>query len=476
MPRTRIVCTLGPASQSPEVIRGLLRAGMDVVRINFSHGDHQTHHQTIDLVRAIAKEEGRTVAFLGDLQGPRVRVGPIAGESVELLPGQRLTLTTRPVLGTASLISVTAPTLPRDVRPGDRLLLADGTIVLQVTRTLTTEIETVVEVGGLLRSHQGLNIPGRTLQIPSLTEKDLADLAFALDERLDYIAMSFVRSAQDLRDLKQQIAARGGTARVVAKIEKHEAVRAFDSILAESDAVMVARGDLGVELPLEEVPIVQKEIIRKCNAAGVPVITATQMLNAMIEKPRPTRAEATDVANAILDGTDAVMLSGETAIGRYPVLATETLARLASRAEDYFFAHRSRPVDPAAISVTEAIAQATVEIAAQVQAQAILTLTATGYTARLVSKYRPAVPILAGTPTPETLRALCLVWGVQGFLVPPSDRIDTLLQAAIDGARRVGWLREGQTIVITAGVPLGGPGRTNFLKVHVVGEPLSLAD
>lgn len=333
MRRTKVVCTIGPASADETVIRQLLRAGMDVARLNFSHGDQPTHAQYFERLRRVAREEGANLAILQDLQGPRLRVGEIVGGEVNLSPGQEFTLSSRPVLGTATQAHVEAVDLAREVGPGDTILLDDGQLELSVLRTTSADVVTQVITGGPLRSHKGINVPGVTISVPAITDKDRDDLAFGLQLGVDFVAMSFVRSAAELSGLRQLMLQLGGQVPIIAKIEKHEAVARFDEILAAADGIMVARGDLGVETSPEDVPVVQKMVIAKCNAVGKPVITATQMLNSMVESPRPTRAEANDVANAIFDGTDAVMLSAETSIGKYPVLTVMMMARIACKAE-----------------------------------------------------------------------------------------------------------------------------------------------
>ncbi|MGI5835079.1 MAG: pyruvate kinase, partial [Chloroflexota bacterium] len=334
MRRTKIVCTLGPASSSGDTLRAMIRAGMDVARLNFSHGNHESHEALISAARKAAKEEGRVIAILQDLQGPRVRVGEVAGDQIFLSAGSRVTLTTREVLGTPEQVTVRGAPLADNVEPNDRILLDDGNIELQVVKASGTEVNCIVKIGGSLKSNKGVVIPGRTLSVPTITEKDKKDVAFGLAQGVDYVAMSFVRSAEGIHQLRGILCALGADETpIVAKIEKHEAIQNFDEILLAADAIMVARGDLGIEMAAEEVPLLQKMIISKCNKAGKPVVTATQMLDSMIRNPRPTRAEVNDVANAILDGSDATMLSGETAAGAYPVQSVSTMARIAERTD-----------------------------------------------------------------------------------------------------------------------------------------------
>jgi pyruvate kinase len=469
-PRTRIVCTLGPATDSDDMVRGMIRNGMDVARLNFSHGDHPTHAARIERVSRIAKEEGAVVAILGDLQGPKLRVGEIAGGPI-LKTGATFTLTTRHVPGDATVVSVDFSDLPDSVHPGDRILLNDGMIELRVASVDKTDVVTEVVNGGELSSHKGINLPGIPLNISALTDKDRTDLEFAIQQRDDYVALSFVRRAEDVMELKRLMAARGVTIPVIAKIEKPEAIQQIDSILSISDGVMVARGDLGVEAPPEKVPIFQKMIIRKANVAGKPVITATQMLESMISNPRPTRAEASDVANAILDGTDAVMLSGETAVGNYPLQAVEMMARIAHEAEGNVQFHRSwSPTEDGRVSITDAIGTSTCEIARELNARVILTATSSGFTARTISRHRPHAPIFAVTWNEETQRRLALVWGVQSAIVPAAPDTEIMMASSIEAALDKGVVQKGDCVVITAGVPVGVAGRTNMIQVRTVGE------
>ncbi|MCL4459508.1 MAG: pyruvate kinase [Chloroflexi bacterium] len=470
--RTKIVCTIGPSSQSEDVLRQLIRSGMDVARLNFSHGDLATHARNITLIRRLAGEEGRIVAILQDLQGPRLRTGDLQQPLVVLDNGAEFTLTTRPVPGDATAVQVAAPHLPKHVKTGDTILIDDGQLELKVIETTNTDIRCSVVNGGPLGPHKGINLPDVSLSIPALTDKDCQDVRFGVEQGVDYIALSFVRSASDIAQLRDHLSTLGADIPIVAKIEKHEAIRNFKEILAAADAVMVARGDLGVETAPEEVPLLQKMIIRECNQAGKPVITATQMLSSMTEQPRPTRAEASDVANAILDGTDAVMLSAETALGKFPILAVQMMATIATKTEEVFpFAERLKMVgDTVAETVTDAISQATVEIAAELGAKAIITMTESGYTARMVARNRPKTPIIAVTPNLHTQRRLALVWGVEPLTVTQFEATDLLIRNAVVAAVSEGLVAEGDLTVITAGVPLGGMGRTNLLKVHVIGE------
>ena len=472
MPRTRIVCTIGPASSSPEVMRDLMRAGMNVARINFSHGDHATHAHSIATLRRVAEEEGRLVAVIADLQGPKLRVGEIEGGAVELREGDVVTLRSRLQPGATDEIPVPHPQLLRDLRPGQTVLLDDGRLELVVVRVDEGNLKCRVVAGGQLTSHKGINVPGATLNLSALTPKDREDALFALEQGVDFFALSFVRRPTDVRELRQLLKSRGASVSIIAKIEKPEALSVFDDILAEADGIMVARGDLGVETPAEEVPFHQKSIIRACNQAGKPVITATQMLQTMIENPRPTRAEASDIVNAILDGTDAVMLSGETAVGRYPIGAVETMATICANAEAHLPWGRllyTGDGDHRHGTVTEAISCAAVEIASEVDARVIVTATMSGMTARMVARHRPSVHIVAVTPSRMTLFRLMLVWGVEPVLVPEFKTTDEMVRVMVWAACEKGVVAWGDQVVLTAGVPFGGGG-TNMLEVHMVGE------
>ncbi|MDY6877636.1 MAG: pyruvate kinase [Chloroflexota bacterium] len=472
MPRTKIVCTIGPASSSPEVMRGLMRAGMDVARINFSHGDYATHAHSIATLRRVAEEEGRLVAVMADLQGPKLRVGEIEGGAVELREGDVVTLTSRLRPGAMDEIPVPHPRLLHGLRPGQPVLLDDGRLELVVVLAGEDNLKCRVVAGGQLTSHKGINVPGAALHFSALTPKDREDALFALEQGVDFFALSFVHRPADVRELCQFLKGRGANASIIAKIEKPEALLVFEEILAEADGIMVARGDLGVETPAEEVPFHQKRIIHVCNQVGKPVITATQMLQTMIENSRPTRAEASDVANAILDGTDAVMLSGETAVGRYPVEAVETMATICANAEAHLPSGRllhAEDSDRKHGTIMESISCAAVEIASEVEARGIVTATMSGVTARMVARHRPSVPIVAVTLSRTTLSQLALVWGVEPVLVQEFKTTDEMVRVMVRTACEKGIVAWGDPVVLTAGIPFGGGG-TNMLKVHIVGE------
>ncbi len=495
MRRTRIVCTLGPATASEARVEALMRAGMDVARLNFSHGTHDEHAAYITWVRAVAARLGRAVAILQDLSGPKIRTGPLKdGRPVELRDGARFTLTTRPVVGTSELVSTTYAALPSDVQPGDRVLLADGALELRVLSVDATDVVCEVVHGGMLAEHQGINLPGVAISAPALTEKDLDDLRFGVSQGVDYIALSFVRRPEDIAAARDAVAEamratpppRGvvpqglhpsayeaqQTIPIIAKLEKPEAVAHLDAILEASDGVMVARGDLGVELPLERVPIIQKHIIAQANARGLPVITATQMLESMIHQPRPTRAEASDVANAILDGTDAVMLSGETSVGAFPVEAVATMDRIARETEGHWPATAiARDAVPmgARQAQARAVSRAARTLAHEAGASLIVVFTRTGASAHLISKERPEAPIVAFTPFDVVYQRLALWWGVNprhGALV---GNTEALIESVDQELRAARLAAPGDHMVVVGGMPFAGQARTNFVKLHQLG-------
>jgi pyruvate kinase len=473
MLRTKIVCTIGPASRSPEMLRELVRSGMNVARLNFSHGDLNVHAENVARIHRASEELDRPVAILMDLQGPKLRVGEMEGNGVVLSQGEQVTLTTRPILGHSGEIPVQYQSLPQLAERGDRILMDDGLLEVIVLGVDATEIHTKVVTGGLLTSNKGMNLPHAHSSISAITEKDRSDLEFAVAHQADWIALSFVRTAKEVLDLRTLIAGESSLGRpipVIAKIEKPEAVENIDAIIEAANGIMVARGDLGIESAPEGVPLIQKMIIKKCNDAGVPVITATQMLDSMIRNPRPTRAEASDVANAILDGTDALMLSGETAAGEYPLQSLQTMVRIAQRTEaDIFHMHSSLPVRPPQTrDIAEAVSHSACETARHLDATAIITPTASGHTARMVAKYRPPMPIIAVTPSPGTRRRICLLWGVHPLLAKRTDNTDELLADAVAAARCHGYVQPGDLVVITAGAAGSAPLSTNLIRVHVV--------
>jgi len=468
--RAKIVCTLGPATDSPERLAGLLDAGMDVARLNFSHGTSAEHAQRLRLLQRLARERGKPLAVLQDLQGPKIRTGPLEqGRPVVLRAGARVTLTPRPGAGNARLVSTNFQSLPREVKPGSRILLSDGLIELRVERAVGREVRCRVVEGGELGEHQGINLPGLPLKISALTAKDRADLEFAVQHRVDYVALSFVRRPQDVLELKRILARAGRPIPVVAKLEKPEAIDRLDEILRVADAVMVARGDLGVELPPELVPIIQKRVIARANALRVPVITATQMLESMTVHSRPTRAEASDVANAIFDGSDALMLSAETATGQYPVEAVRMMARIISAAESSpryaWYARRRRSADEP-LSVPEAVCESAALLAEELNLKAIAVFTQSGSSARLVSKYRPRAPVFAFSPLPQIVHRAALYWGVIPIEMPHVQSTDRMVEGAARLLRARGVVGPGDLIAVVAGTPIARRGTTNLLKVH----------
>jgi pyruvate kinase len=470
MLRTKVVCTLGPATSHPDTVLAMVRGGMNLARVNMSHGSRDDHRRSIENVRAAAEQVGRPVAILADLAGPKIRVGDLP-EPIELVPGSTVTLAPEATAEVGEIPTTYAP-LAEEIRSNDFVLLDDGLLELRCKETRGDRTLLEVVRGGLLKSRKGINLPMVNVKAPSLTAKDLSDLDFALEQSVEYIGLSFVRSASDVADLKERVA---GRALVVAKVEKVQALRAIEEILVETDAVMVARGDLGVELPFERVPLAQKRIIQLANYHGRPVITATQMLESMIEHARPTRAEASDVANAILDGSDAVMLSGETAVGAYPLLALEALVRIGTEIERSGFLERgprylTRPglrTRAGASAREHAVADATVASARQIGAPAIIVITRSGFSARLVSSYRPAVPVFAVTTDPSTYRQLSAVWGVKPVLAV--DEEVTYESLAALGRKAVidaGVGEPGASVAITAGFPFHESGSTNNMRLE----------
>lgn len=471
MKRTKVICTIGPASESAEVLNSMIEAGMNVARLNFSHGTKKEHGRRIRDIRRIEKERGIPIAILQDLPGPKIRTGIMAAPA-DLESGQKFVFTTRDVSGSAEEINLPYPELVKQARRDRRIFVDDGQLEFRIVSSTKTDIMTKVVVGGIINSHKGVNMPGVKMSLPSVTETDIEDLKFGLANGVDWVAASFVRSAKDLKPVRQTIKESGKTAFLIAKIEKIEAVEDIDNIIDAADGIMIARGDLGVEIPIEKVPGVQKSIIRKCNDAGKPVITATQMLDSMIHNRRPTRAEVTDVANAILDGTDAIMLSGETAAGEFPVEAVTMMSKVAVEAEKTLNYRRlwEERCSGTAKTVTDAIAQSTVDIALDLNAAAIITPTSSGATARAVSKYRPEAPIVAAAMSEGVYRQLALCWGVYPLLVAQSRNTDGMIRQAVDGAMKAGLVKDGDTVILTAGIPVGVPGKTNLIKVHTVGQ------
>ncbi len=466
--KTKIIATVGPASSSPEMIGRLLDAGVGLFRLNFSHGSLEGKEQVIRDIRETAQRLDRTVAILADLQGPKIRTGRMEGGAVQLVTGASLEIVTDEVLGRPDRISTIYKALPDDVRPGSRILLDDGLIELKVHEVVDRTVRCTVVEGGTLKDLKGINLPGVAVSSPSLTEKDRRDLAFCLSQQVDYLALSFVRTGSDVDQVKAIMRERGVAIPVIAKIEKPEALRNFRAILRAADGIMVARGDLGVEISAEKVPLYQKKIIRACNEAGKPVITATQMLESMISHPRPTRAETSDVANAILDGTDAVMLSGETASGQFPVEAVRVMVKVALDVErSELFRLPPRPAGRS-FNSAEAVAEAACHAAATLKAKAVVVFTQSGSTAALVSRYRPRQPIIAFTPDPGIQRRLALRWGVSSFPVGAMNGTDQQI-AEVEQTLLSAGFRKGDLVVITMGVPLAMRGSTNLINVHKLG-------
>jgi pyruvate kinase len=468
---SKIVCTIGPATRAPRMIRKLFQAGLDVARLNFSHGTHEEHAATIAALREESVKLEKPVAILADLQGPKIRTGALAGGgTVTLRAGQRFVITTSRILGDSTRVNTTFRPLPREVKKGDRILLSDGLIELRVEKTTNHEVICQVENGGVLGENKGINLPGVRLRVPAVTDKDRVDLRFAVSQKVDYIAASFVRRAEDVLQAKELVRRAGATTPVIAKLEKPEAIENLDEILRVSDGVMVARGDLGVEMSLERVPVVQKNIIARAREFRRPVITATQMLESMTENPRPTRAEASDVANAIFDGTDAVMLSAETASGKYPVEAVAMMARIIEEAEASIHEF-SRPAPQERLKVAETVAELVCHASRELHMKLIAVFTHSGFTARLVSRYRPLVPIIAFSPEQQTRRRMALLWGVTPRSIVDIKKIDGLATIAEKRLLEERLVRKGDVIGIVAGTPMGIRGTTNFMKFHVIGSP-----
>lgn len=474
MRKTKIICTIGPASDELAILKELLIRGMNVARLNFSHGTREEHRRRIAAIRQASQETKIPVAIMLDTKGPEIRMGLFKNGKAILKEGATFTLTIDNVTGTDERVSVGYPGLVHDVAEGTQILLDDGNISLRVKNIENREINCIVENGGVISDRKKVNVPEVQINLPGLTERDVQDIKLGVEERVDFIACSFIRSAQDVLAIRKVLEDLDSDIHLVSKIENRQGVENFEEIIEVSDGIMIARGDLGVEIPAEEVPIVQKKLIDKCNLYGKPVITATQMLDSMIRNPRPTRAEASDVANAIYDGSDAIMLSGETASGRYPLEAVATMARIADRIETSLnwqdlLISRAKTVPR---TTTEAVSHATCDTAMSLGAAAIITATQSGYTARMVSKYRSQCPIVAVTPDERVAGKLLLIWGVYPLLSPESKSTDVLIETAVETALKAEFIKNGDLVVITAGVPTGIAGTTNLVKVHTVGKVL----
>ena len=471
MAKAKIVCTLGPATSTPERVRELVDAGMDVARLNMSHGTRADHERSYRMVREAADAVGKGVAIFADLQGPKIRLGTFADGPVELEPGARFTVTTRDVPGDVDACSTTYEGLPGDVAAGDEVLIDDGSIRLRVTSVDGTDVHTEVEVGGRVSNNKGINLPGVAVSVPALSEKDEADLRWALRISVDFVALSFVRSASDVDRVREIMREEGVLLPVIAKIEKPQAIDNLDAIVQAFDAFMVARGDLGVELPLERVPMLQKMVVEKARRNAKPVIVATQMLESMISNPKPTRAEASDVANAVLDGTDAVMLSGETSVGDHPIEAVRTMERIIGHVEEHDLTSLTA-LDWQPRTTGGVIAKAAAEVAERVGARFLVAFTQSGDSARRLARLRGPVPILAFTPEDKVRCQLAMTWGVETFRTEPVEHTDEMVRQVDEQLLEIGRVREGELVVIIAGSPPGIPGSTNALRIHRMGDAI----
>ncbi len=476
MKKTKIVGTIGPASETEEILEELFLNGLNVCRLNFSHGDHEEHKKRIEKIKKIRERLELPIGIMIDTKGPEIRLGKFKEGRVDINNGDIFTLTTRDILGDKDIVSISYPELPKDIKIGDRILIDDGLVELKVVEIIDgTEIKCVAINYGTLQDRKGVNIPNVNINLPAVTEKDIEDIKFGIENEVDFIAASFVRKASDIFEIRKVLEDNEGCfIDIIAKIENQEGVDNIDEILTASDGIMVARGDLGVEIETEDMPLVQKELIKKANLAGKPVITATQMLDSMMRNPRPTRAEVTDVANAILDGSSSIMLSGETAAGKYPIESIKHMYNIATRIEeslDYTSILNSKMLI-AEVSTTNAIGKATCTTAMDLGAAAIITATASGYTSKAISKFRPKSLIVAATTTEAVMRKLSLAWGVYPVLSPYTDSTDDVLEQSILSAMEKGYVKEGDLVVITAGIPVGTAGSTNLIKVHTIGKVL----
>ena len=475
MRKTKIVCTVGPSTKSEEMLEKIMLKGMNVTRLNFSHQTRKEHKKMIDSIKKVREKLNLPVSIMLDTKGPEIRTGDFENGEVEIKEGSEFILTTRNILGNNKITNITYKNLPNDIDIGNKILIDDGLIELEVIEKNDTDIKCMVKNGGTIKNHKGVNVPDVQVNLPAITEKDIEDIKFGIENELDFIAASFIRRATDVIQIRKILEENNGEhIQIISKIENREGVENIDDIIKVSDGIMVARGDLGVEIPPEEVPIVQKMIIKRCNEAGKPVITATQMLDSMMRNPRPTRAEVTDVANAILDGTDAIMLSGETAAGKYPEESIQTMNNIAIKTEsslDYAELLKNKTIGRD-ITITNAISHATCSTAQDLGAAAIVTPTSSGYTAVAVSKYRPQAPIIATTPDESVMRRLSLVWGVYPLKSKHVETTDDIIDSSVEATLEKGYLKQGDLIVITAGIPVGEIGSTNLIKVHIVSKTL----
>ena len=473
--KTKIVCTIGPASESIDTLKELIKSGLNVCRLNFSHGNYEEHGKRIENIKAARNEMNLPIAILLDTKGPEIRTGKFSSPEVNLVEGQNFIITMEDVLGDETKCTVSYKELVNDVKPGNQILIDDGLVGLAVKEIKGQEILCIVQNAGTIKDNKGVNVPNVKINLPAITPKDKKDIEFGIEQGIDFIAASFVRKASDVLAIREILEEHNATnIQIISKIENQEGVDNIDEILEVSDGLMVARGDLGVEIPTEDIPIVQKELIKKCNILGKPVITATQMLDSMIRNPRPTRAEVTDVANAIFDGTDAIMLSGETAAGKYPLESVKTMASIAIRAEqtlDYEELLKTK-VKLRQLNITNAISHATCTTAIDLKASAIITATASGYTARMVSSYRPSAPIIAATNSEMVMRQMGLVWGVYPLLAEKGLSTDDVFEKSVQSALDMDYISSGDLVVITAGVPVGIAGTTNLINVHIASEIL----
>ena len=468
MRRTKIVCTIGPASQEEDILREIIKSGMNVARFNFSHGDHEEHGRKLERVRRISRELHLPVAVLLDTRGPEIRLCDFENGKVELVEGQKFTLTTEDILGTSERATITYKNLVNDVKPGNSILIDDGLIGLRVEEVTDKDIVCTVLNGGPVSNHKGVNVPGAKLTMPFIDKKDHEDIVYACEMGFDFIAASFVRCKEDVLEIREILKQYNSKIQIIAKIESVQGIENLAEILEVSDGIMVARGDMGVEVPMEEVPVIQKKIIKMAVHAGKHVITATQMLDSMMKHPRPTRAEATDVANAIYDGTTGIMLSGETANGDYPLEALQTMARIAERTEqDIDYTSRMRKAEATLYQpdTTSAICHATCNIAADLNVQAIITVTMSGFTSAMIARYKPSCPIIGCTTSRLVWRQMNLQWGVSPLLISEENTAEDLFREAVNAALEAGYVKKGDLVVLTAGIPLGISGKTNMLRV-----------